>query len=91
MAVEYQSKPFKDISLSFKKHPVTKDVLVLKNEDAIKKSIINLVRTKVGDRFFDSNMGTTIGDLLFSLTTEKKRDYTLDSYASSIKTLIANY
>ncbi len=90
MAVEYQSKPFKDISLSFKKHPVTKDILVLKNEDAIKKSVINLIRTKLGDRFFDPNLGSTIEDLLFSIESFKS-DYGSDSYISNIKTLINNY
>ena len=45
------SRGFRDISLSFKRHPITNDVIPLKNEDAIKKSVINLVRTKVGERF----------------------------------------
>jgi phage baseplate assembly protein W len=90
MAVEYQSRSFKDISLSFKKHPVTKDILVLKNEDAIKKSVINLVRTRLGDRFFDSNIGSTSEDILFSLGT-LDTDYGFDSYVSNVKTLIANY
>jgi len=41
------SRAFKDISLSFKKHPVTNDVTVLRIEDAIKKSVINLTRTRI--------------------------------------------
>ena len=40
-----QSKAFKDISLSFKRHPVTNDILALTNEDAIKRSVRNLVET----------------------------------------------
>jgi hypothetical protein len=47
------SRAFKDISLSFARHPVTNDVLAIKNEDAIKKSVLNLVRTEIGERFFN--------------------------------------
>ena len=60
MAVPFKSKSFKDISLSFKKHPITKDVLVLKNAD-IKKSVINLVRSGVGDRPYESTIGNAVG------------------------------
>ena len=59
------SRAFKDISLSFTKHPVTNDVTVLKNEDAIKKSVINLCRTRINERFFNELLGTTIEDSLF--------------------------
>ena len=59
------SRAFKDISLSFKKHPVTNDVTVLRNEDAIKKSVINLTRTRINERFFNELIGTSIGDSLF--------------------------
>ena len=59
------SRAFKDISLSFKKHPVTNDVTVLKNEDAIKKSVVNLCRTRINDRFFNDLLGTSIEDSLF--------------------------
>ena len=59
------SRAFKDISLSFTKHPVTNDVTVLKNEDAIKKSGINLCRTRINERFFNDLLGTSIEDSLF--------------------------
>ena len=59
------SRAFKDISLSFKKHPVTKDVTVLRNEDAIKKSVINLTRTRINERFFNELLGTSIVNNLF--------------------------
>ena len=42
---QQQSRRFKDISLSFKRHPVTNDILALTNEDAIKRSVRNLVET----------------------------------------------
>ncbi len=61
------SRAFKDISLSFNRHPVTNDVTVLKNEDAIKKSVINLCRTRINERFFNELLGTSIEDSLFEL------------------------
>ena len=48
-----QSRRFKDISLSFKRHPVTNDILALTNEDAIKRSVRNLVETVNEERFFN--------------------------------------
>ena len=45
--------------------PVTNDVTVLKNEDAIKKSVINLCRTRINERFFNDLLGTSIEDSLF--------------------------
>ena len=59
------SRAIKDISLSFSKHPVTNDVTVLKNEDAIKKSVVNLCRTRINERFFNDLLGTSIEDSLF--------------------------
>ncbi len=64
------SRAFKDISLSFTRHPVTNDVTVLRNEDAIKKSVINLCRTRINERFFTDILGTSIEDQIFELATE---------------------
>ena len=69
MASPRKSKAFKDISLSFDPHPVTKDLPVLTNERAIVRSVRNLVETIPTDRFFDSNMGTNIRELLFENMT----------------------
>ena len=65
MAVQRTSQSFKDISLSFKPHPVTKDLPVLKNERAIVRSVRNLVETIPTERFFNSNLGTDIRASLF--------------------------
>ena len=59
------SRAVTDISLSFTRHPVTNDVTVRKNEDAIKKSVINLCRTRINERFFNDLLGTSIEDSLF--------------------------
>ena len=65
MAVQRISRAFTDISLSFDMHPVTKDILVLKNEDAIKRSIRNLVQTVPTERFFNPTIGADVKTSLF--------------------------
>tara|TARA_B100002019_G_scaffold120301_1_gene103290 strand:+ start:527 stop:925 length:399 start_codon:yes stop_codon:yes gene_type:complete len=63
--VQRISRAFKDISLSFDKHPVTKDILVLKNEDAIKRSVRNIVQTIPSERFFNPIFGSDVKTNLF--------------------------
>ena len=65
MAITRISRAFKDISLSFKRHPVTNDIAVLKNADAIKRSVRNLVQTIPNERFFNSTIGSDVKNLLF--------------------------
>ena len=61
------SRAFKDISLSFKPHPVTGDISVLKNERAINKSVQNIVETIPGEKFFNPNFGSDVRSMLFEL------------------------
>tara|TARA_S200000501_G_scaffold169651_1_gene159757 strand:- start:968 stop:1384 length:417 start_codon:yes stop_codon:yes gene_type:complete len=61
------SKGFRDISLSFSRHPVTSDVAILVDEDAIKRSVMNLVRTKIGERFYNPLLGSRIEDQMFEI------------------------
>ena len=65
MAIQRKSRAFKDISLSFTPHPVTKDLPVLVNERAITRSVRNLVETIPTERFFNSILGTDIRGSLF--------------------------
>ena len=65
MTINRKSRAFKDISLSFSPHPVTKDLPVLSNERAIIRSVRNLVETIPTERFFNSILGTDIRDTLF--------------------------
>ena len=81
------SRAFKDISLSFSKHPVTNDVTVLKNEDAIKKSVVNLCRTRINERFFNELLGTSIEDSLF----ETNLDDISSFLEREITVLLKNY
>ncbi len=81
------SRAFRDISLYFKKHPVTRDVTILRNEDAIKKSVINLTRTRINERFFNELIGTSIGDSLF----ENMNSGIESALEEEITSLLSNY
>jgi phage baseplate assembly protein W len=66
MAVKRISRAFKDISLSFVPHPITKDLQILKNESAIRRSVRNLVETIPTERFFNSVIGCDVRSSLFN-------------------------
>ncbi len=82
-----QSQVFKDISLSFKPHPITKDMPILKNERAIARSVRNLVETIPTEKFFNSLLGTDIRGSLFELYTNTTRTVIQDQ----IRTTIENF
>ena len=63
------SKAFKDINLSFKRHPVTNDLVVIKNEDAIKQSVKNIIFTILGEKPFLPLFGSKLNSALFELDT----------------------
>ena len=65
MAIKRISRVFKDISLSFTPHPVTKDLTILKNENAIKRSVRNLIQTIPTERFFNPTLGSEVRESLF--------------------------
>jgi hypothetical protein len=65
MAIQRISRSFKDISLSFEPHPVTKDLPILKNENAIRRSVRNIVQTIPTERFFNSLLGSDVRRSLF--------------------------
>ena len=81
------SRGFRDISLSFTRHPITNDITILRNEDAIKKSVINLVRTSINERFFNSLLGTSVGNTLFELNNNESGDFLEDE----IEVLLKNF
>jgi phage baseplate assembly protein W len=59
------SQGFKDISMTFQSNPLTKDLIVLKNENAIARSIKNIVFTNPGEKPFQPNFGSRISGSLF--------------------------
>jgi phage baseplate assembly protein W len=65
MSIQRISRAFKDISLTFEPHPVTRDMPILVNERAISRSIRNLVETIPSERFFNSDIGSDIRPSLF--------------------------
>ena len=87
MASPRKSKAFKDISLSFDPHPVTKDIPILANERAITRSVRNLVETIPTERFFDSNLGSDVRELLF----ENFAGSSVMILEDMIRTTIRNY
>ena len=64
-----RSKSFRDVNLSFKRHPITNDLVVLRNEDAIKRSVHNIVFTIIGEKPFRRDFGTVVNQSLFELDT----------------------
>jgi len=57
--------PFKDLSVTFKPHPVTGDLISVKDDAAVKQAIVNLLLTSKGERFFNPDLGCGIPRLLF--------------------------
>ena len=65
MPVERVSRGFKDISMSFEVNPITDDIIGVKNDTAIARSIRNLVLTTPGERFFNESLGSEVSQVLF--------------------------
>jgi len=82
-----QSRAFKDISLSFKKHPVTNDIISLTNENAIKRSVRNLIETINEERFFNPLIGSNVKNSLF----DQADSTTLVTLKTQIETTINNF
>jgi len=78
------SRAFKDINLSFKRHPVTNDVVTIRDEDAIKRSIRNIIFTILGEKPFEPRFGSVINEALFDLTTTYDEILIQDEIKSSI-------
>ena len=87
MAIQRKSRAFKDISLSFSPHPVTRDLPVLTNERAIIRSVRNLVETIPSERFFNSLIGTSIRVSLF----ENFDRSTVMIIEDEVRQVVANY
>ena len=87
MAITRISRSFKDISLSFEPHPVTKDLPVLKNERAITRSVRNIVETIPTEKFFNSIFGSDVYRSLFDFV-----DFgTASIIQEQIKTALNNF
>ena len=87
MPVQRISKGFKDLSASFQTNPLSNDLIALKNESAIARSVRNLVLTAQGERPFQPVLGTGVNALLF----ENMDKLTASAIRSELRTTIENY
>ena len=87
MPVQRLSKGFKDLSASFQTSPLSNDLIALKNESAIARSVRNLVLTIQGERPFQPVLGTGVSRLLF----ENMDKLTAAAIRSELRTTIENY
>ena len=81
------SRAFKDINLSFKRHPVTNDVVAIRDEDAIKRSVKNIIFTILGEKPFDPEFGSSINNSLFDLNTNLSEIRVSDEIRHSLSNL----
>ena len=65
MPLERISIGYKDLSMSFKQNPLNNDLIVLRNENAIARSIRNIILTIPGEKFFNEDFGSNVSKLLF--------------------------
>ena len=87
MPVERVSRGFKDISMTFQANPLNNDLIAIKNENAIARSVKNIVFTLPGEKYFNPNFGSQISKVLF----ENIDDITASVIVDEIKESIRNY
>ena len=87
MPVQRLSRGFKDLSASFQTNPLSNDLIALKNESSIARSVRNLVLTIQGERPFQPVLGTGVSRLLF----ENMDKLTASAIRSELRTTIENY
>ena len=84
MPLERVSQGFRDISMTFQSNPLNSDLIALKNESAISRSIRNIVFTLPGEKFFNPNFGSRVSKILFENIDEIAASNIRDEIASSI-------
>lgn len=85
MPIERVSKTFKDISLSLQINPLNYDLIEVKNENAIARSLRNLVLTLPGERFFNQNLGSKVSQSLFENISEVSASVIQDEIRNTIQ------
>ena len=84
MPLERVSQGFKDISMSFENNPLTQDLIALKNENAIARSIKNIVFTSPGEKFFEPDFGCDVAESLFETMDDLTGSFVEDQIRESI-------
>ena len=87
MPLERVSRGFKDLSMTFQSNPLNDDLIGLKNENAIARSVRNIVMTVPGEKFFEPDFGSRVSKLLF----ENVDDITASQIQEEIEYSIVNY
>jgi len=87
MPLERVSQGFKDISMSFQSNPLTNDLIALKKESSIARSVRNIVLTLPGEKFFNENFGSRVSKSLF----ENLDDVSALTIKDEIDNSIRNY
>jgi len=102
MPLERVKQGYKDLSMSFKSNPLNDDLIGLKNQSAIARSIRNIVFTLPGEKFFDSDFGSEVSATLFeniddvsAITIRDEIEYIINTYEPRVKLMnvdsVANY
>ena len=86
MPLERVSQGFKDISMTFQANPLNDDLIALKNENAIARSIRNIVFTLPGEKFFNASFGSRITESLFDNIDDITATIIVDEIRESIET-----
>jgi len=73
--------------MSFQANPLNNDLIALKNQTAIARSIRNIVLTSPGEKFFNPDFGSNVSRLLF----DNLDDLTALSIRDEIENSIRNY
>ena len=84
MPLERVSQGFKDISMTFQSNPLNSDLITLKNESAIARSVRNIVFTLPGEKFFNENFGSRVSKSLFENIDEISASIINDEITNSI-------
>ena len=84
MPLERISQGFKDVSMTFQRHPLTDDLIALKNEQAIARSLRNIVFTTPGEKFFNETFGSRISNVLFDNVDDISASLIIDEIRQSI-------
>ena len=87
MPLESVSQGFKDITATFQTNPLNDDLIAMKNESAIARSVRNIVFTLPGEKFFDEDFGSDISQALF----ENIDDISANIIQDQIRDSITNY
>ena len=84
MPIERVSQGFKDISMTFQSNPLNDDLIAIKNENAIARSVRNIVFTTPGEKFFNQSFGSRISESLFENIDEITATIIVDEIRQSI-------